>query len=481
MSGEAKGYLPLPCVLTWPLGMNSAFSAPFTSMGSACAWNEGVVSVTSGTTQEGVALFESNMLIHLNHGEYNTIEYSLQFDEPAYGRESMVGMGTTERGAFFGYRDLEFGHKVVIGGSREYAQIFIGGAPASSGSISISLGGRTASVDVAYGMTVGQVMASIVYSPALAALNIRACVTCDRVEIFTVEAKGYPDAPPSIDFGATGVTGSMVLSKAGCEPMTQWTPLSAFNLNLAILQQVDFSRWNVFRLKFHMWSAGGIELAILNPRSAEFVNVLEWRPSGTERFDTTVPYCTSVNVYTTGSEVSSSGGVRVVGGAVMTGIPNTAGLRGRYCRTFVKRSVATSAAGDSAVGILCAPLVHDGGVRNTGIGTLYRLSVSVQASVDVLCAVIISGVQTDPFPCSRPLPWTCLMTADVSGFNTVYAGMNCASAFIAAGDSTSVDMEVDQSWLTPGSYMALCVRCAHPEDIGAVIDCVSYSCAWYET
>lgn len=484
-NSDVSGYLPLPCVLTWPLGMNAMFSTPFTSKSSSVTWDDRVVSVQSGTTTDGYSLFESNMIIHLSHRDVNTIEYSVKFDDPQVGRDTFVGMGNTERGIFFGYADDVFGMKVIIGGSREYARLYVQSAPTANGLITISIGGRTVYIGIGLGMTAGQVMAVIAYSSALTAQNIRARSMCDKVELYTVEAEDYSSTPPTVNFGTTGVTGYIELSKSGTPSTVEFIPVSDFNCSagLSVIHGWNLSSWNVFRIKFNMWSAGGIELAVLNNKSCEFINIHEWRPSTpTERFETTVPYCTSLNVYTSdAATVTSAAGVMVVGGSVMNGIPATAGLRGRFSKMFIKTDVATSAAGDSAVGVLGCPVVQDGGVRNTGIGTVYKIVAVVKSTVDVVCSAIINGIPHDSFSCSRVLPWTCLDYSNVVGLNTVYSGMLYTSAFIAAGDQTQVDMEIDGAWLTPGSFLILCVRAAHAADVGTTLECVTFTAYWWET
>jgi hypothetical protein len=413
----------------------------------------------------------------------NTIDYALRFDPGVAGRESMAGMGTTERGVFFGFKDDVFGMRVVLNGCREYAKLMITSAPTSPGYITITIGGRSVSIGVAYGMTIGQTMVTIAYSTALAAVNLRASTECNRVEIFTVEASAY-ETTPTVDFGTTGVTGTIERSKAGYAPTTYWTPWTDFNQPLAgpTLSDFDYGMWNVFQLRFNQFSAGGVVFSALDRESGVYVPLHSWRSlvEG-ERFDTAVPYVTSINVRTTGTDVSSNGGVKVSGGSVLNGIPATAGIKARMSRQFVKYSVATSSSGDSACGVIAAPVVQDGSVRNTGINTIYDIRISVKSSIDVVCTAILSGVCTVPFDCVRFFPWSSANTSDVTGNNYVYGGMKVGNLFVATGDNAVHQMECDQIWICPGMYISFCVRAARPEDVGTAIDSVAYSVAFMET
>lgn len=477
-----NGYLALPCVLDWKHGINYMFSTPFTCADGTVTWSDRVITAHSSGTVGSTAIIESNMLIHVNHMPTHTTCVNAKFDPPVVGRTTLAGLGNHSRGVFVGYKDLEFGMMVNENGSYEYVSIMLTAAPTANGYISISVGGRTCAVGVMAGMTIGQCMMAITYSSELVANRLRATCICDRIEIYTLETQPYPDDPPSVDFGTTGVTGSIMLEKAGIVPTQSWIPMSAFN-SAGAISILDPQKWNVFRIAFNMWSSSGIECALLHPEASEFVTLHTWKNSDfTTRFETSVPYTTSINVQTTATIASGEpGGVDLCGGSVSSGIPATAGLRARYNKFFQCEAITTSAAGDNVIGVIGSPLVQSGGIRNAGIGTVYKVTAVVKSSVDVLVSLVISGMQSAPFTCTRLMPWSAIDSADTDGSVTVYSGFRYSTALVVAGEHRGIDIECDQLWIVPGKWLALAVRTADASEAGATIDLCAFSVSFYES
>lgn len=281
------------------------------------------------------------------------------------------------------------------------------------------------------------------------------------------------------------MTGSIELTKARSAPTLEWTPSSSFNetgfagLGLAF----DPQRWNVYRLLFDMWSSGGIQLAVLHPQCAEFVPLHTWRPAaGADRFETAVPYGSTVRSRCTSDASSAASGPQLAGGSASGGIPATAGLRSRLHKQYVKDSVTLSASADSLVGVLCSPVVNADGIRNGGIATVYRVSVTVKSSVDVVAGVTMSGVATQSLDTARFLAFSCLEAGDApAGDVYVSGGFRYTSAFVSAGNEEAVEVECDQLWLMPGKWCAVVLRPARAADAGAVVQTVAATVAWYET
>ncbi|KAG5182998.1 hypothetical protein JKP88DRAFT_241273 [Tribonema minus] len=424
------------------------------------------------------------MLLRLNHTSIQDTCISVKYDAPIAERESFAGIGNCSRGVVVGYQGEEFGMLVIRGGSRTFAKVVLTGAPTSSGLVSVTVGGRTANIAVASGMSLGVAMAAIRYSTAWNNLNLVASSQCESIEIYTIESEGYPDSLPSIDFGSTGMTGTISLSKQGNTATKDWIPSAQFNdYGFNGLGAIfDPQKWNVFRLRFDAWSSGGIELSLKHPQSIEFVPLHTWRPAAADdRFDTAVPYCTTTRCQTIAATEAPASGLHLAGGSVSSGIPATAGLRARYHRLWLRDAVALSVGGDSLVGVLGSPLMQDGGVRNTGIATIYKLTVVVKSSVDVIAGVMANGIVSAPVTCTRYLPWSALNVADISGTVTVTSGFRYSEAFIAAGNDEVVQVETDQLWCVPGSFVAFTVKPARASDASAIVDSVSFSAEWYET
>jgi hypothetical protein len=477
---STNGYLALPCVLDWTHGINYMFSTPFSCHDGTVEWKDRVITARTSSTEGSAAILESNMLIHVNHMPSHTTCMNAKFDAPVVGRTALIGLGNHSRGVMIGYKDIEFGMMVKEDGSYEFATIVLTAAPTSNGYISISIGGRTCTIGVTAGMTVGQCMAAITYSPALTANRLRAACTCDRIEIFTLETQPYPDDPPSIDFSTTGVTGTIAMEKAGREPRESWIPMSEFN-SVGASSLLNPQSWNVFNITFNMWSSSGIEFSLLHPQSNDFVTMHTWKP--TSRFETSMPYPTSINVQTTGTIESTvdPGGVQICSGSVSSGIPATAGLRARYNQYYQCKNVTTSATGDNVIGVLSSTLVHTGGIKNSGIGTVYKVTAVVKCAVDVLVSLVVSGMPSSPITCSRFMPWSAIDAAETDGSITVSSGFRYSTALVIAGEHCGIDVECDQLWIVPGKWLALCVRTADASDAGAVIDMCAFSVSFYES
>ncbi|KAG5186452.1 hypothetical protein JKP88DRAFT_241061 [Tribonema minus] len=460
----------------------SVVCTPYTCNGGTVSWNERVISALTTSTVGSTAIIESNMLIHVNHMTFHTTCMNAKFDEPMIGRTTLVGLGNYSRGVFIGYKDLEFGMMVRENGCFEYIKLVLTSAPTSNGYISISVGGRTCTIGVMAGATIGQCMMGITYSATIAANRLRATCTCDRIEIYTVEPAAYPEDPPTVDFGTTGMTGTISHEKEGCAATESWIPISDFNSAGASVL-INPQMWNVYSLSFNMWSSGGITFSLLHPDSNEYVTMHTWKHSDmTSRFETSIPYATSINVQTTASiEASDSEGVHLCGGSVSSGIPATAGLRSRYSKYFQCKNVVTTAAGTNVIGVLGSPLIQTGAIRNAGIGTVYKATVVVKCSVDVVASLVLSGMQSVPFMCTRVMPWSALDYAETDGSVTVTSGFTYSSSLIIAGEHRAVDMECDQMWIVPGKWLALAVRTADPADAGATIDMCAFSVSFYES
>ena len=466
----------LPCVLSFPTGINYGFVRKMGSHGASITWNDRIVSVTASEEADSVALMECIMPIHLNHLEVTTVSMNAKFAPPDAMVNQFIGMGDSASGLFIGFKGTEFGLQLLHDGSKTFWKLMITQGCSVSGSITITLIDQVIQIPVIAGMTPWQIMLSIYQSALLRDNNMRTSIECDGIEIYSIFAIDLDDITTreAIDFGSTGILGTLVCSLAGYAAEEIWIPMSAFNeTSESLVHEIVFTKMNVYQFYFSRWSSGGIRIEIMNPYNLFMTPIHTFVP--TEKlFDTIIPYRPNVRVIKTGVTATPIT-IEHSQGVVNSGIPTTAGFKARFSRHFCATDLSLTVGTKTTFGIISNPIVQSG-VQNFMIASLIECHFSVTCSEPILIRFGIGYICEGEVVCSRHLPWSCVnVSSNDINAHAVVDGIEYGNLVIAT--SNEYFREFEQGWLVPGLVFTLL---AEPIGAASASATINACMSWYE-
>ncbi|KAG5187358.1 hypothetical protein JKP88DRAFT_243872 [Tribonema minus] len=460
----STGAAPVPpffdAVIDFQSGTNAAFMQTFASNGGSATWAGGNICLTASNADNSVCLAETMMPIYIKHEEHQVTCFNISFAPPQANLVQYCNMG-----ARLGFVGEVFGVTFNIGSFRQYSRLTITQGSSANGLMSITFAGSTVSLPVLAGMTPWSIMLYIYQSEAVRNANWRVSLECDRIEVYTALLGDY-DHSTAIDFGSTGIEGEFTMTFAGAEGDEIFIPSSQFNgVGAAVLNQVDFTKMNVYQFRFSRWSSGAVEFLIMEPHSTDFVtlhrHVLSY---GLYVFDTSRPYQPQIVCMKTGPTTDPST-VSIRMGSVSSGIPSMAALKTRFCRDYFETDLMLFAGKETVVGILSNPLIQSG-VRNTKVASVTALRVSLKCGTEVKFRVYFGGISYGTFTCERHAPWSCMNTTTGSVRATTVGGIEISSSLILA-DVPELDCDTDQIWIVPEKVVeavSLCKQVSVPQD-----------------
>jgi hypothetical protein len=467
----------LPCILSYPLGVNYSFVRSFVNHGGSISWAQRTISVTASAQDDSIALLESIMPVHVNHQEVMTVSINAKFSPPVVGATQLVGMGDLSRGCFIGFKDEAFGFQMYHDGCCTFWKLRITHACTTSGIITLTLVDRVIQIPVMAGMTPWQIMLYLYQNSAIADANLRVSIECDQLEIYTTCAKTFDTVSvhESIDFGTTGIEGTLICSKAGFAASEAWVPATDFQETCdSILEDISFTSMNVYQFSFSRWSSGGIKIEILNPFNLFMTPIHTFIP-GDRLFDTIIPYQPNIRIMKTGVTADPVT-IEHSQGVISSGIPSTAGLKTRFTRHFFKEDVHLSVGKQTTIGIIASPIVQTG-VRNVMIADVVECRLTAVCSRPFIIHFLVNSVSEGTFVCSRHLPWSAVNTSsnDIDA-SIVYGGMEVDNILISSSDKEYI-RTFDQMWIMPGSILTIS---AEPLDNAVKLKSIDVSFGWFE-
>jgi hypothetical protein len=296
-----------------------------------------------------------------------------------------VGIGTQEDGYFFSYQDNDMNILRRQGGLRDQIELLITTGASSAGNVDIELAGVTYNVPVTDSSGSGNFTAAeIAASPAMAASLY--VITADGNAVTFQSARTGPRAGAfSFGGGTTGTAGNIARKVSGVDPTETLIPRTSWNIdqcdgNGPVLPLIDWSKGNVFQIRYQWLGYGAQSFYVENPNSSNLVLVHRILYSNTSVvpsvFNPSLRWLVNVNNGATTKDVTAF--VASVAGMIDGGEPR--GIFGNRHANSYAASVGNTSF-DAIVNI-CSPLSFKG-KSNRSEASLVRIGVTASAAANI--------------------------------------------------------------------------------------------------
>lgn len=445
--------------LFFPRGINFTHVSTAASKGASVTWSNCVLALQTGAAGSSVSIVDGILPLYLNQEPWVTVTLNAAFAPPTAGVQQLLGMGGSESGVFVGYNGLDFGLLNRSGGKRQHWVLQCANKVLTNTSITLILMDTVHTIAVTAGMDPIQVLQAVGASSSLVNANIQCFVCFDRVTLYTTDAFTVTSiAADSIDFGSSGLTGTLVCSIVGVPSVDSWLLAADFNApsNYA-LQDIPLTNMNVFEFKFCRWSTGSLQFSMLNTHNDSMSLMHRWSPEPTMGFNTSLPYHPHVRI-SNDVGCTATCTLRTSMASISSGTPSTTTNRTNFSTTFVSSNISVVAGVNTVIGVFTNPIASAGiRNRNTACINSIRINCDIPRSIRVL--VTLNGTIDTLTPTQLHLPWSCIRHAMPAAGTTVVGGLPFANLFIRDTNPDRV-IEFSQLWLVPGSHMSISITSA---------------------
>ena len=104
-------------VMFFPCSLNQSHTTVTETNGSSHSWNDGTVTMTSGSTPNSIAELCGYLSCFICHEPFVNVTLNLSFSTPVEGTRQLAGVGDSENGAFIGFDGTRFGVHFIRAGA----------------------------------------------------------------------------------------------------------------------------------------------------------------------------------------------------------------------------------------------------------------------------------------------------------------------------------------------------------------------------
>lgn len=475
-------------ILFFPNEINFSHVVTSTSQGASVTWSTGTLMLNTSALSNSTACLEGYLPVYLNQQPCVKITLNAAFSEPKDGLMQTIGLGDSEQGVFVGYDGTRFGMLQHRGGKRQHWVLKISTPCTAAGTITITLNGKAHTLNVVPGMTPMQMMYSIAghSSPVITDDNVRIYACFDRLTLYTLSSEAFsPTVADNIDFGTSGVTGSLQTIIPGAPATSIWTYKEQFNsITSDTINKLVMTDMNVFEFIFSRWSSGPIHLSVLNSINDGMDELHLWTP-GAVGFNTSLPYQPTITIQNSSSMNSAASGLQCTipsmlkssMATVSSGTPSTSTNYTSYTYTFSRTSTTVSSDTNTVLGMMTVPKAT-ATRRNYQVASINAVRVNVETPRNIRLKIIVNGTINTLNPTVSHLPWSCLRRAVPQDISTsVTGGLQVTSMFLRENSGERA-FEPKQLWLAPGNNLTICISAV---DDPVVVGSIDVEVQWSET
>lgn len=261
------------------LGTNSKLDRLIQHDGGTVSASNGELVLSTSTTTSSVAAYETHQFVKYEPGEGVEIRLTARFTAGVAGTIQVAGVGDAEDGLFFGYNGADFGVLRRSGGQVEIRTLTITGAPSGSGDITITMNGGAVAVAILSSDSIGDVCRKI--NAADFGTAGGGWITFDagnRVIFKAIDSATRGGTYSFVDTDTTSTTATGPAQTIAASAATDtWVAASSWSLDQAdgtgILPVIDFTKGNVFAIKYQWLGYGAIVFAMEQPSTGRFIDV----------------------------------------------------------------------------------------------------------------------------------------------------------------------------------------------------------------
>lgn len=231
----------------------------------------------TGGSGLGIAQLNSNRLVNYRPGQGIDCRLTTVFATGAENITQIVGIGNEENGVFFGYNGTSFGILRRTSGARQIVTMTI--TDAGSGTVTVTLNGdTTANITVSGNATIAGQAKIIADSDEFKDLGSgwNAYASGNEV-IFVAMTSGARSSPGTYSASGTSFAASFATNITGVDATDTWTLSTSWNTdkadNTGVLPTMDFTKGNVYQIRYQWLGFGMIYFAMENPINGKFVDV----------------------------------------------------------------------------------------------------------------------------------------------------------------------------------------------------------------
>jgi hypothetical protein len=357
---------------------------------------------SAATNRKGI--FESIQPATYHPGQGAIIRFTAVFTTGVAGANKFVGVGRCGEGYFIGFQGVDFGVLRRVGGVDEIQTLTItSGDDGTSGTFQIRLGddGLSSVIDPDNNATVSEVARTIVETDFSDLGWVVSHSDIDKATPQTTATVYFKALNAEVKSGtfeivdsSSGVVGTFSQDIAGVASTETFTASTDFNTDKLdgtgeVLQTIDFTKGNVYQIRYQWLGFGKIDFFIENPDTGEFTLIHEIKYANTETapsiFRPTLPVRAEVENTTNNSNMTI---------CMASAAAFTEGSKKTPARTFLGASNARSGldAADGEVPLIA--LKND--LVFQGVENRHRLSIN-SAAVSVANAAAANKTPTVVF------------------------------------------------------------------------------------
>ena len=261
--------------LQFPYGVNSEIVSEHSNNGSLSVDSNRLKASTGAAANQSAMMF-SNVPIKYNPGQGGLIRFTGVFTTGVIGSAQTIGIGDQGDGYFFGYDGADFGILRREAGKPEIRSLQITTASSTAENITITLDGYANTVAVTNSGNVTTTANEIVADTGWANLGSGWDVHAqgDTVVFRSFDTAAHDGA---YSITATTAAGTYTQEIAAVAATDNWEKQTAWSDDKAddsgILPLMDWTKGNVFQIRYQWLGFGLISFYVENPSSGEWVLV----------------------------------------------------------------------------------------------------------------------------------------------------------------------------------------------------------------
>lgn len=465
----------------FPSAINYTHTSTFASKNGSVLWKDCNLLLSPSTTAGSVACIQGYLPCYLNQEEAVTVTLNAAFAPPTEDVVQKLGMGDSESGVFVGYDGLKFGLCLSRGGSKQYHLLELNSACTTNGSITLIILGNSYSFNVTQGMSPLQILYTIAQSPLLTNDNLRVFAGSERLAIYTYESMdcSATDSLTSIDFGSSGVTGTLTIAVPGVQPDTEWIYATDFQeVSKYLPTQLDLTTFNVYRFTFSRWSNAPITFSMLDPLSNHFGPLCSMQ-LGWKGFNTSKPYNPHVSITNYASQLTSIFPLQTNMATITSGTPSSNTNITYFSTQFVAESVSVPVTGNYVIGVFNVPLILNN-TRNYQTCSISGVDISISTDRDVVCKIIAGAGLTNIVPASQHLPWSSMKHGMPTVPTYAVQGLDVMTLNVSAKECAA-SARPQQIWLAPGTTAVVTLTAAAAGNPNPLVVSCNALISWNES
>jgi len=454
----------------FPYSINPIFLDSRANGGTLSVENN-MAKLSTGASANQSAQLLSRRSVKYNPGQGGVFRGTAVFTQGVANSTQYIGIGDAFDGYFFGFEGVNFGIKRSQGGEPEVHDIDItGAADVAGGNITITLDGDAKIIAVSLNDTVDEIAAKIVAADWSGVgdgwtLEKVGDTTNEARVIFTSWSDG--DKTGTFSFDDTGTTGTnAALNKLNDGVSTTKTIVAQTDWNVDGCDitknplnpsgiTCDFTKGNVFQIKYQWLGFGSIDFSIENPDTSEFVLVHRIKYANLNTIPSvnnpTLPLCISAKNTTNTSDV-------IIKTGSMAGF-----VEGREKFLGVSRGTSTSKA-SIAQTELAVLSIRDKEFFQSKINRVNVLLGLISVSVDFTSTkgnvtfrtYINAGLTAEEWTDVSTLVSVVQIDTATTAFDTTVAGAAEKFALTIADKGNAIlQLTPEQGFLQPGTHFTI--------------------------